>query len=66
MSRPIALATILVATVLALAAPAGASSVRSVPTADEPTVWVVGSLLLGAITVIGAFVIYGLGSRKRS
>ena len=66
MSRPIALATILVATVLALAAPAGASSVRSVPTADEPTVWVVASLVLGVGIVIVAAIVNIVGSKKDS
>lgn len=66
MSRPIVLVSLVVAAVLALGAPAGASSVRSVPTADEPAIAVVASLVLGVGIVVMAVIVNIVGSKKRS
>lgn len=69
MSRPIAFATAVVATVLALGAPAGAADpelVYGVPAATEPTAAAIAAVVLGAVTILAAIVIIGRGAKQRS
>ncbi len=62
MTRPLALTTLVVAIVLAVAAPAGAAS-NGIPDATEPKAAAIIAVALGAITIVAAIVVLTLRPR---